>query len=51
MHCIFCYQNMVIGINPRTQARKGLISYYKTNITTFFKKHVDADHFFNCKKI
>jgi len=31
MHCVFCYQNPVIGINPRIQVRKGLISYYKTN--------------------
>jgi hypothetical protein len=22
MRCIFCYQNPIIGINPRTQARK-----------------------------
>jgi hypothetical protein len=22
MHCIFCYQNPIIGINPRTQAKK-----------------------------
>jgi hypothetical protein len=27
MCCIFYYQNPVIGINPRIQARKGLISY------------------------
>ncbi len=31
MHCVLCYQNRVIGINPRIQVRKGLISYYKTN--------------------
>jgi hypothetical protein len=35
-----------IGINPRTQVKKGLISYYKTNAIFFLKKHVDADHFF-----
>jgi hypothetical protein len=45
MCCILCYQNTVIGINPRTQARKGLISYYKTNGITFHKKHVDANHY------
>jgi hypothetical protein len=33
-------------INPRTQARKGLISYYKTNGITTIKKYVDVDHFF-----
>jgi hypothetical protein len=37
-HCIFCYQEPVIGINLKTQARKGLISYYKTNGITFLKK-------------
>jgi hypothetical protein len=45
MHCIFRYQNLVIGINLKTQARKGLISYYKTNGITFFKKHVDVNHY------
>jgi hypothetical protein len=46
MCCILCYQNPKIGINPRIQANKGLISYYKTNRITSFKKHVDVDHFF-----
>ncbi len=40
------YQNLVIEINPRTQMRKGLISYYKTNGIIFLKKYVDADHSF-----
>jgi hypothetical protein len=44
MHCIFCYQKPVIGIYLRTQTRKGLISYYKTNGITSLKKHVDAKH-------
>jgi hypothetical protein len=34
---IFYYQKPIIGINPRTQARKGLISYYKTNGITSLK--------------
>jgi hypothetical protein len=38
MQCIFYYQNLVIWINPRTQARKGMISYYKTNGIAFLKK-------------
>jgi ribosomal protein L16 Arg81 hydroxylase len=46
MHFILCYQKTVIGINPRTQVRKGLISYYKTNGITFLKNHVDAYHVF-----
>jgi len=44
MHCMFCYQELVIGIYLRTQTRKGLIFYYKTNQITFFKKHLDAKH-------
>jgi hypothetical protein len=36
MHCILCYQNLVIRINPRIQTMKGLISYYKTNGIFFF---------------
>jgi len=35
MRCILCHQNPVIGINPRTQMKKGLISYCKTNGITF----------------
>jgi hypothetical protein len=40
MHCIFCYNGPINASNPRTQARKGLISYCKINETTFFKNHV-----------
>jgi hypothetical protein len=36
MHCILCYQEPIIRINLKTQARKGLISYYKTNGITSF---------------
>jgi hypothetical protein len=46
MRCILCCQNLVIGINPITQMRKGLISYYETNGITSFKKHTDIDHSF-----
>ncbi len=35
---------MVNVSNPRTQARNGLISYYKTNGVTYLKKHVDKNH-------
>jgi hypothetical protein len=42
MHCILCYQEFVIGINSKIEARKGLITYYKTNGITSLKKHVDA---------
>jgi hypothetical protein len=38
MHYILRYYEPIIGINSRTQARKGLISYYKTNGMTSLKK-------------
>jgi hypothetical protein len=34
-----------VNPNPRTQARKGFISYYKTNGIIALKKHVDVDLF------
>jgi len=36
--------------NPRTQARKGLISYYKTNGITSLKEHVHVNHYFISQK-
>ncbi len=33
---IFCHDNVVNATNRRTQFKKGLISYYKTNGITFF---------------
>jgi hypothetical protein len=44
MCCIFCHDNLVNATNLRTQSRKGLISYYKTNGITFLRKHVNANH-------
>jgi hypothetical protein len=44
MHCILFYQNPIIEINSKTQAKKGLISYYKTNKINCLYKHVDAKH-------
>jgi hypothetical protein len=46
MRCIHCNQNSVIGINPKTHARKWSISYCKTGGITSFKEHEDADHSF-----
>jgi hypothetical protein len=50
MKCLLCYNAPINVSNPRTQAIKGLISYYETNGITSFKKHVDVDHY-NFKKI
>jgi len=44
MRCFFCYLEVVEVCNKRTNARKGLISYYKTNGITPLKNHVDAYH-------
>ncbi len=44
IHCILCYQEPIIGINSKTQGRKGLNFSYKRNGITSFKKHVDAKH-------
>jgi hypothetical protein len=44
MHCIFCYQELIIGNDSKIQARKRLIFYYKKNGIISLKKHVDAKH-------
>jgi len=31
MCCIFCYNNPILNVNPKNQARKGLIIYNGTN--------------------
>ncbi len=38
IRCILSNQEPIIGINSRTQTRKGLVSYYKTNGITSLKK-------------
>jgi hypothetical protein len=42
MCCILCYNGLVSVLNPRLQAMKGLISYYKINGMTHVRKHVDV---------
>ncbi len=45
MHCILCCNTPINASNPKTQTRKNLISYYKTNgIITIFNKHVTTYH-------
>jgi hypothetical protein len=43
MHYILCYQELIIRINLKIQARKRLIFYYKKR-NNFLKKNVDAEH-------
>jgi hypothetical protein len=40
---ILCHNNPVNEINPRTQLRRRLILYLKTNGMTFLKEHMDVD--------
>jgi hypothetical protein len=44
MRCIFCYANLVLISNAKTQARKSLILYNSAKGITR-KKHVYADHY------
>jgi len=38
MRCLLCYNAPMNVSNPRTQVRKGLITYYKINGITSLKK-------------
>jgi hypothetical protein len=44
MHCIFCHNNPILNVNPKTQTRKGLITYNITNGIVALRKHVNLDH-------
>jgi hypothetical protein len=43
MRCILCYNSPILFCNPKTQARKGLIIYNKTNGIITLKKHVNVN--------
>lgn len=42
MRYILCHNNPINAMNLKTQAKRGLISCFKTNGT--LNKHADADH-------
>jgi len=44
MRCNICYANLILIINAKTQARKGLILYNFTNGINALIKHVYVDH-------
>jgi hypothetical protein len=46
MCCIICHNNPVLNLNPKTQARKGLIIYNTMNGIATLRKHVNSNHFF-----
>jgi hypothetical protein len=39
MCCIICYNNLILNLNSRNQARRRLIIYNMTNGITTLKKH------------
>ncbi len=44
MRCIFCHNNPILNVNPKTQAKKKLIIYNTTNGITTLKKYVNSNH-------
>jgi hypothetical protein len=50
MHCILCYNNPILNLNPKTQAKRRLIIYNTTNGITTLIEYVNLDHF-NISKI
>jgi hypothetical protein len=51
MHCIISHNNPILNLNPKTQARKGLIIYNTTNGIVALKKHVNSYHSIVLKQI
>jgi hypothetical protein len=44
MWCILCHNNSILNVNPKTQARKGLIIYNSFNGIITLRKQVNLDH-------
>jgi hypothetical protein len=44
MRCIFCHNNPIFNVNPKTQARKGLIIYNSSYGIVASRKHITSDH-------
>ncbi len=42
IHCILCHNNPILNVNPKIQARKGLIIYNTTNGIATLRKHVNS---------
>jgi hypothetical protein len=51
MRCILCHNNPILNVNPKMQARKGLITYNRTNGIVTLRKHVNLDHLNILKKL
>jgi hypothetical protein len=44
MWCILCHNDPILNVNPKTQARKGLVIYNSSNGIVALRKHVNSDH-------
>jgi hypothetical protein len=44
MHYILCHNNPILNVNPKTQARKGLIIFNTSNCISTLRKHANLDH-------
>ncbi len=44
MHCIFCRNNLILNLNPKTRTNKRFIIYNTTNSIIALKRHDNLDH-------
>jgi hypothetical protein len=44
MQCILCRNNPILNVNPKTQARKGLIIYNSSYGIATLRKNINSDH-------
>jgi len=51
MHYILCHNNLILNLNPKTQARKWLTIYNTINGIAALKKHVNSNHSNVLKKL
>jgi hypothetical protein len=50
MHYILGHNNLVLNLNPKTQAKKKLTIYNTRNCEISLRKHVNLDHFIILKE-
>jgi hypothetical protein len=44
MWCILCHNDPILNVNPKTQARKGLVIYNSSNGIVALRKRANSDH-------
>ncbi len=42
-YCNFCHNKLILNLNPKTQARKGIIMYNNINGIYTLRKHVNLE--------